>query len=222
MKLPLSIFDFLTQLERNNNRSWFQDHKSQYDEIKTALDVFATALIERISLFDSSVRRETPKTSVFRIYRDIRFSPDKTPYKTHFGICIVPGGKSAPLAGYYLHLQNNASEMCGGLWCPDSNRLKKIREEIYYEPETFEAIVTAPAFTSQFGGLLTNDKLVRPPKGYPADFPYIDYLKYRHYLVAASLSNEAVLSTSFLNQCVTVFEKMYPLVNYLNTLLLND
>lgn len=222
MKLSFSLFEFLSLLEQHNNREWFNAHKDQYDSVKAEISDFTVRLIEKISTFDVSIRRETPKTSIFRIYRDIRFSPDKTPYKTHFGIYVAPGGKSGPFAGYYLHLQNNASNVSGGLWCPDSSNLKKIREEIYYEPEPFHSIVTDPIFKKRFGSLQNLQKLTRPPKNYPADFPYLDYLKHRHFIVSSPFSNEEVLSPSFIDVCTSYFETMFPLVKYLNTLLLYE
>ncbi len=221
MILPASIFDFLAQLERNNNRDWFKANKSVYDGIMAFLDGFIIELIERISAFDPSVRRETPKTSMFRIYRDLRFSPDKTPYKIHFGIYIAPGGKSSPHAGYYLHLQPGASEFAGGLWCPQADILQKIRQEIYYEPEKLDAIVRTPAFTKYFGSLLETQKLKRPPKDYPADFQYVDYLKYKHFIGSRSYTDQQVLSSGFEDDVIESAYRIYPLVQYINTIIMD-
>lgn len=215
------IFGFLTQLEQNNNKEWFCSQKAVYDEIMARIKVFTAGMIERISEFDPSVRRETPQTSIFRIYRDLRFSPDKTPYKTHFGIYIAPGGKSSVNAGYYIHLQNNASEVACGLWCPETSLLKKIREEIYYEPETFDTLLKQKEFSRFFGGLLEVNKMKRPPKEYPSDFPYIDYLKHRNYIVSHAFSNTEVLSEKFPDEVVKACKTACPLVNYLNTTIHN-
>lgn len=217
-----SIFSFLAQLEQNNNRDWFCSQKAVYDKIKAGITAFTAEMIERISVFDPSVRRETPQTSIFRVYRDLRFSPDKTPYKTHFGIYIAPGGKSSVNAGYYIHLQNNASEIACGLWCPENALLKKIREEIYYEPETFEALLKQKDFSEYFGTLLDVNKMKRSPKEYPSDFPYIDYLKYRNYIVSHAFSNEEILSENLEDVITKACNIAYPLVNYLNKIIHNS
>lgn len=216
------IFGFLKQLEQNNNKDWFCLQKAVYGKIKAQIEGFTAELIERISVFDPSIRRETPRTSVFRIYRDLRFSPDKTPYKTHFGIYLAPGGKSSVNAGYYIHLQNNASELACGLWCPEGGILKKIREEIYYEPETFEGLLLRRDFASYFGTLLDINKMKRPPKDYPSDFPYVEYLKYRNYIVSHAFSNAEVMSTDFTDAVVSACQKAYPFVNYLNKTIQNS
>lgn len=217
--LNAPIFGFLEQLEQNNNRDWFCSQKSVYDKIKAQITAFTAEMIERISVFDHSVRRETPQSSIFRIYRDIRFSPDKTPYKIHFGIYIAPGGKSSVNAGYYIHLQNNFSELACGLWCPDTALLKKIREEIYYEPETFESLLLQPAFSNYFGSLLEINKMKRPPKDYPSDFEYIDYLKHRNYIVSHAFTNAEVLSDNFNDVLVNACKTAYPFVDYLNKII---
>jgi uncharacterized protein (TIGR02453 family) len=104
MMLHASTLDFLSGLTLHNQRDWFQSHKSLFDEIRVSLNAFVAAWIERVAVMDPSVRREAPQTTLFRIYRDLRFSPDKTPYKTHFGIYLAQGGKCSPMAGYYLHI----------------------------------------------------------------------------------------------------------------------
>lgn len=220
--LDAQIFGFLAQLEQHNNKDWFCSQKAVYDKIKARITAFTAELIERISVFDPSIRRETPQTSIFRIYRDLRFSPDKTPYKTHFGIYIAPGGKSSVNAGYYIHLQNNASELACGLWCPESTLLKKIREEIYYEPEAFEALLKEQEFSAYFGNLLEINKMKRPPKEYPSDFPYIGYLQHRNYIVSHALPNAEVLAEDFTEKIVKACRTAYPFVDYLNEAIRNS
>ena len=156
---------------------------------------------------------------MFRIYRDLRFSPDKTPYKIHFGIYVAPGGKSSENAGYYLHIQNNQSELACGLWSPPTALLKKVREEIYYEPEVFDGIVREPAFVRCFGPLLENQKLKRAPADFPPDFPYIDYLKYRHYIVSRPLTNAEVCAPAFLDALAAACRTASGFVKYLNNII---
>lgn len=219
MRLSASVFDFLSQLELHNNRDWFQSQKSLYDQIKAELTAFTTAWIAQMSAFDPSIRRETAQTSMFRIYRDLRFSPDKTPYKTHFGIYVAPGGKSSEFAGYYLHIQHNQSEVACGLWSPPSALLKKVREEIYYESEKFAHIVQNPAFVGSFGSLLENRKLKRAPADFPSDFPYADYLKYRHYIVSHALSDADVCASGFLDSLTAHCRTASDFVSYLNNII---
>ena len=190
MNIHSHVFDFLSKLEHNNSREWFHSNRLLYENSLLTINEFTTELITKIASFDASVSNETAKTSLFRIYRDLRFSPDKRPYKTHFGIYIVKGGKSSPLAGYYLHIQNNASELAGGLWSPEKDILAKVRQEIYYEPENFLNILRNKEFVETFKGLSPFEQLKSLPRGYSSDFQYKDLLKYKHYCVGKSVSNE--------------------------------
>ncbi|MBP7102282.1 MAG: DUF2461 domain-containing protein [Bacteroidales bacterium] len=219
MKIQPIVFDFLSQFEQNNTRDWFSSHRSLYEESLSIISVFTNELIENIAKFDSHVLKETSKTSIFRIYRDIRFSPNKMPFKNHFGVYITKGGKSSKYAGYYLHLQNDASLLAGGLWSPEKEIVSQIRQEIYYNTENFLSIVHNKEFMSTFTVLGEEDKLKKAPKGYPSDFQHIDLLKHKHYTVGKPISNEEVLDPHFMEFCVDTFKKMYPLNNYLNTII---
>jgi uncharacterized protein (TIGR02453 family) len=213
------VFEFLSKLEQNNTREWFHDNRLLYEESLQSISEFANELITKIASFDASVLNETAKTSLFRIYRDLRFSPDKRPYKTHFGIYIVKGGKSSPLAGYYLHIQNNASEVAGGLWSPEKEVLAKVRQEIYYEPEIFLNILKNKEFEKTFKGLSPFEQLKSLPRGYSSDFQYKDLLKHKHYCVGKSFTNEEVLDKNFINTCIKTFKIMYPFNHYFNTII---
>lgn len=219
MRINPIVFDFLLQLENNNNREWFAENRNLYDESLFVVSEFTDELIKRIAEFDSSVSKETSKTSLFRIYRDIRFSPNKTPYKTHFGIYIVNGGKSSKYAGYYLHIQNNQSMLAGGLWCPEKDILAKIREDIYYSPETLLSILGQKDLKNSFNKLYEEGKLQKPPKGYNADFEYIDLIKNKHYILEKRLSNQEIISNNFLNEIVQLCKIAYPLNSYLNSII---
>ena len=216
--LPL-VFDFLREIENNNNREWFNRNKNLYESALANIQNFGTALIEGISSFDASVSDQEAKKCIFRIYRDVRFSPDKRPYKTHFGLYIAPNGKQSGYAGYYLHIQNDASLLSGGLWCPDNGVLKKIREEIYYAPEELVQIIENKEFQSTFGGLMEIDSLKKPPRNYPADFQYINLLKQRHFCVEKPVSNSEVLADDFLTKSIKSCKIMLPLVTYMNELI---
>jgi uncharacterized protein (TIGR02453 family) len=134
-------------------------------------------------------------------------------------VFIAPNGKKSNDAGYYLHVQNNMSILGGGLWCPENALLKKIREEIYYTPEDLVQILENKQFKSTFGGLVNIENLKRPPKNYSADFEYIHLLQYRHFTVEKKVSNKEMLADTFFDLSVKTFKTMFPLVNYMNTLI---
>ena len=219
MQILLVVFDFLRKIEQNNDREWFSQNKNLYESALTNVQNFGTALIEGISSFDASVGDQEAKKCIFRIYRDVRFSSDKRPYKTHFGLYIAPNGKQSGNAGYYLHIQNDMSVLAGGLWSPENKVLKKIREEIYYSPEELVQIIENKEFTSTFGDFMDNDNLKKPPRNYPVDFQYINLLKYRHFCVEKQVTNSEILAPDFSTKCIKTFKLMLPLVTYMNKLI---
>ena len=219
MKISSVVFDFLTAIEQNNSREWFQQNKNQYYIALKNVQEFITQVIAGISVFDYSVSSQHAKDCIFRIYRDIRFSHDKTPYKTHFGAYIAQGGRKGGNAGYYVHIQNNASFLVGGLWSPESSVLKKIREEIYYAPAELAAIIENKTFQSTFGTLIEEGSLKNAPKNYSVDFQYIHLLKYRHFCAEKAVANAEVTSANFLEECLKILEVSAPLVKYMNKII---
>ena len=165
-QLHSQTLKFLANLKKNNNKPWFDKNKPQYEEIKNQLTDVASEVIKEVNKFDPSLGDVDPKKSVFRIYRDIRFSPDKTPYKTNIGFWMAKGGMKLPSAGYYVHLQPGNSFLGGGIWMPEPEQLNKIRQEIDYNFSNFKKIVEAPSFKKLFGKLDSEMKLSRPPKNY--------------------------------------------------------
>jgi len=216
MRIESLVFDFLLDLEQNNNRDWFQENKKRYDVALKNVQEFVTQAIVGISAFDASVSSQNAKNCIFRIYRDIRFSHNKTPYKTHFGAFITPNGKKSGNSGYYIHIQNNASFVVGGLWAPEPPVLKRIREEIYYAPEELVAILEDKTFKSTFGELIEEDSLKKAPKNYPVDFEHIKLLKYKHFCAEKAVSNTEVTAENFLEKCLQILEISAPLVKYMN------
>ena len=216
MRIESFVFDFLVDLEENNNRNWFQQNKKRYNVALKNVQDFVTQVIAGISVFDTSVSSQNAKDCIFRIYRDVRFSHDKTPYKTHFGAYIAPGGRKGGDAGYYLHIQNNASFVVGGLWSPEPPVLKKIREEIYYAPEELVAIIENKTFKSTFGALIDEGSLKKVPNNYSADFEHIKLLRYRHFCAEKAVSNAEVIAEDFLKKCLQIVEISAPLVQYMN------
>ena len=145
MNIPV-IFQFLKELSANNNREWFNAHREQYENARNEFENLLTVIISRISLFDESIRGIEARDCTYRIYRDTRFSEDKTPYKNHFGGYINAKGKKSDHCGYYVHLQPSNCLLAGGSYCPPSPLLKALRQAVYDNMDEFRGIVEDPAF----------------------------------------------------------------------------
>ena len=152
---------------------------------------------------------------MFRIFRDVRFAKDKSPYKTNMGAWITKGGRKSPGPGYYLHIQPGESMLAGGVYMPEPDQLKKIRQEIYYNADEFKAILGNSSSKKYFDSLSDWDKQKLAPRDFPKDFPDIDLLKYRHYTVAYMLSDKQLVSKDFAKLVVKVFSLMQPLNAFL-------
>lgn len=216
MKIEQSTFTFLSSLAENNNREWFQHHKGDYEAARENVLVFTQDLIKGIASFDQTVPSGLdPKACVMRIYRDVRFSLNKLPYKTNFGIGISAAGKNFPGPGYYIHIEPNASFIGGGTWHPAADELKNIRQEIDYNFSEWQSIVEEGDFISVFGTLDTEDKLKTSPKGYPSDHPAIEYLKLRSFVVSHQLSNKQLKAESSTDSLTETARKLCPFMNFL-------
>jgi len=211
------VFDFLERLSQNNNREWFQNQKDTYQQAKKEVENFIGVVGQKLIEIDPSVQGFTePAQVLFRIYRDVRFSKDKQPYKTHFGCFFAQGGKSGTAAGYYVHLQPKGSFVSGGLWCPQPPMLKKVRQEILYNTGDFLEIIDAPAFKTFFPKLDEEEMLQRIPTGFPADFEHGHLLRHKHYTVTSPLSNDVASSEKLLSQVLKRFETLKPFIAFLN------
>jgi uncharacterized protein (TIGR02453 family) len=210
------ILEFLVKLKENNNREWFTENKKDYIETKELFEQFINELIPAIRSFDDSIDMVTAKDCTFRIYRDVRFSKDKSPYKTNMGAYIVRGGKGSPSPGYYIHVEPGNSFLAGGSYMPQADNLKKIREEVMYNFDRFEKIISAKSFKDTFGDLDDSEKLVNPPKGFPKDFRGVEYLKLKSYVVMHPVYDRLLTEDDFLSYCTGVFKKFFPLKDFLN------
>lgn len=210
-----SAIEFLSELKVNNNRDWFQKNKKHHESIKSDMLTFLGRIIPEISLFDPEVTAIQPKDCIFRIYRDIRFSNDKTPYKTHIGAFISKTGRKGNNPGYYIHLEPGQSFLAGGLYMPPPELLKAVRNEIYFNTGEFRAIISQPDFIEYFGKLDDFDKLTRPPKGFEADWPDIDLLKYKSYVVSHHVKDNAFEKATPEDLILPVFKALYPLNAFL-------
>lgn len=210
------ILQFLKELRQNNNRDWFHANKERYDLLHQAFLDEVQDLINRIALFDKEVIGIEAKDCYFRIYRDIRFSPDKTPYKTHFGAYIAAyGGKNSQRGGYYLHLEPEHCLLAGGIWCPKTPLVKKIRQDIYDHVEEFEAIVEKPAFKKIFPSL-DGDVLKRVPYGFSADFKYEEVLRHKDFSISIVKPDSFFTAPDWLEQTAACFKIMLPFNRFLN------
>lgn len=210
------ILPFFRELAANNNREWFQAHRSTYERIKKYLNHLAQQLIEGINRFDPSVAGLQPADCLYRINRDIRFKADKSPYKTFTGVYVVKGGKKSPYAGYYLHIEPGNCFVGGGLYAPEPEILKSARLEVYYNYPVFKAILDNKDFRKYFKGLSEMEKLSRPPKGFPADFEGIDYLKHKHFVVASAYPDEWAGTARLVDHALGAFRAMKPFVDFFN------
>ena len=212
-----STLDFLTAIMCNNNRDWFIANRPLYLEAKENFEAFVQAIIDKIIVFEPLMKGLEAKSCVFRINRDIRFSKDKSPYKTHFGAFILRGGKNNgdKYAGYYFHIEPGKSIMAGGAYTPPGPWLSSIREKISEQPGEFIKITNSKEFIKYFGGI-DGEKLKTAPKGYPSNHPHIELLKFKSYLVVNEASDKMVLSNDFKDHVLKVFRAMKPLNDFLN------
>lgn len=211
------ILFFLRELRENNNREWFAEQKERYQELKTGFEEIVDELINRISLWDEEIKGLKAKDCVYRIYRDVRFSPDKSPYKTHFGAYICGfRGRNSGRCGYYFHIEPDGCLLGGGCYCPEPALLKRLRKDIYDNIEEFLSIIRDPEFVEEFPEIDTTGKLKKVPAPFPADFPEADLLKYKHYDVLSAKPEVWFEEDNILDKTETVFRKMYKFNRFLN------
>ena len=211
-----STLQFLRNLEKNNNREWFNDNKTLYQEAQQDVISFVEKLIEEMADFDEEMGKLDAKKSVFRIYRDTRFSKDKTPYKTNFGAGLGMG-KGNKISGYYLHIEPGKSFLAGGVYKPEPSVLKTIRQEISAFGDEFKAILEQDEFRNYFRGLSVEDKLKKVPQGFEKDDKMAEYLKLKHFIVTHPVSDEQLLSENAVKEFTKIFKAMKPLNDFLQT-----
>lgn len=214
--MQLSTLQFLRNLEKNNNREWFNDNKTLYQEAQQDVISFVEKLMEEMADFDEEIGKLEAKKSVFRIYRDTRFSKDKTPYKTNFGAGLGMG-KGNKISGYYLHIEPGKSFLAGGVYKPEPSVLKTIRQEISAFGDEFKAILEQDEFRNYFRGLSVEDKLKKVPQGFEKDDKMAEYLKLKHFIVTHPISDEQLLSENAVKEFTKIFKAMKPLNDFLQT-----
>lgn len=211
-----TTFSFLKKLEVNNNRDWFEKNKPAYLKAKEEFEIFVQEIINGIVKFDKRISPDLlAKDCTFRIYKDVRFSKDKTPYKNNMGASINPGGKKSLVAGYYFHLQPEGSFLAGGVYMPEPEMLNAIRQEIDYNSVPLLKILKSASFKKYFKGLDEEGALKTAPKGYDKEHPLIDLLRNRHFIASHAFSNKQVLDKNSAKEIVAGFKAMHPFLEYL-------
>jgi len=216
--LQSSTLKFLKDLKKNNNKPWFDAHRKEYEEAKTDFANFIQQVIDKYAKNDPFIKLLVAKDCMFRINRDIRFSKDKTPYKTNIGAYINRGGKKSLFGGYYFHCEPGQSFVGGGLWMPMPPELNKVRQEIDYNFPAFKKIITSKKFKAVYGDLSRDAEYVlsRVPKGYEPTNPAAEYLKMKSFVSTTSLKDEDLTSKNLVKKTVASFEALQPLIEFVN------
>jgi uncharacterized protein (TIGR02453 family) len=216
--LQPSTLKFLKDLKKNNNKTWFDAHRKEYEEAKTDFANFIQQVIDKHAKNDPSIKLLVAKDCMFRINRDIRFSKDKTPYKTNIGAYINRGGKKSLYGGYYFHCEPDQSFVGGGLWMPMPPELNKVRQEIDYNFPAFKKIITSKKFKSVYKDLSRDKEYVlsRVPKGYESTNEAAEYLKLKSFVSLTTLKDADLTSKNLLKKTVDAFEALQPLIHFVN------
>ncbi|HEU4497347.1 MAG TPA: DUF2461 domain-containing protein [Flavobacterium sp.] len=208
---------FLEGIRENNNREWFHENKAAYENYKKEYGQLIQKFLDEMIPKDDSLKHLEPKDCAFRMARDVRFSKDKTPYKTHMGIWLSPGTKNTNLPGYYIHIEKGKSFIGGGVWWPDNADLKKIRKEIAYFYEDLEEILEDKKFKKEFGSLERNDtnSLKTAPKDYEKDHPAIEFLKLKSFTAGQAISDAMLSEADFVKKVSEKLVLLKPLNDFL-------
>ncbi len=213
--IPPSIFTFLKNLALNNNKIWFEENKEDYLQAKSDFEAYIEKLIGIVQQIDPKIGHPHAKECIFRIYRDVRFSKDKQPYKNNFGAYISHGGRKSPYAGYYLHIEPDNSFLGGGEYCPGPPELKAIRQHIIDNSKEYKTIIENTAFKKVFPEIL-GEKLKTAPKGFPKDDPNIELIKPKSYTLLLHLDDKTIQSPNIEEKIIKTFSLMKPYNDFLN------
>lgn len=216
------LIQFLSELKDNNNRAWFVMNKPRYDILRTEFLELVSALIIDISKFDPAVADCNPKKALFRINRDMRFSHDKSPYKTTFSASITASGLKKPSQGggaaYYFHMdQTGTLLLASGEYMPPADRLKAIRQHVIADAAAFSKVLKNKKLKKSFGSLQEEGKLKRPPKGFDTESVHSEYIKLKSFIVWKEIALKGMMSADIKKTLVSEFKTTYPLVEWLRT-----
>ena len=213
-KMKNQLLKFLSELAENNSKEWMDANRDWYVAVKTDFLEDVTELLKGLIPIEPGLEVLRPKDCVFRQNRDVRFSPDKRPYKINFAAYFSTGGKKSPGPGYYLHVQPGGSFLAGGIWMPPADVLKKIRREIDYSGEEFEQLLQQPTFKKLFGAM-EGEQLKTSPRDFESDHPYIHYLRYKSFIVSQPIADEAIESGKYKQEAFASFAIMKPFHDFL-------
>ena len=208
------ILSFLENLKQNNNRDWFNEHKEEYNELRSYFEERVDELIKLLLPYDEELAGLKASDCMYRIYRDIRFSYDKTPYKTYFSAYMAKGGKKSPRGGYYLHIEPGNC-ILSGVWSPEPKLLRQLRQAVFDNVEEFQEIMEHPDFKRMYQGL-DGEKLKIVPRPFPKDAPASEYVKYKDYIVLGHVNDNYFLDKDWEEKAVNDFRKLIPFNRFLN------
>lgn len=218
MDLRTSL-NFLNNLRDNNNREWFQANKSQYQEAKAEFELFINILIPRLKDVDPEIDVFHAKECTFRIFKDVRFSKDKSPYKSNFGAFIARGGRKSHFAGYYVHLEPGASFIGGGAYMPQAPQLKAIRTDIVEHVATYKKIINKPTFKTYFPEIY-GEKLKTAPRGFDKTWSDIDLIRNKHYAVVHNVEDAFWFKKDTMDEIIEIFKAQLPFNRFINNTIL--
>ena len=209
---------FLSQLAKNNDKSWFDENRKLYEEARKEYMDLIDEVILQLKKSDPAIGEQTAKSSIFRINRDVRFSKDKSPYKTNFGASINAHGRKSMMPGYYVHVEPGKSFIGGGLYMAEPAMIKKVRQEIDYNFEEFQSILKSSSFKKTYKDIYDGKdvKLSRVPQGYEKDNPAAEYLKLKSWIVMKEVPDEYMTDPKAASKIVKDLEAMQPLLAFLN------
>mgnify|MGYP003596803109 CR=1 FL=1 len=214
--LQPATLSFIKDIKKNNNRQWFEKNKPRYESAKTDFEKFVEAILKQFVKINPKLKDLEAHKCTFRIYRDVRFSKNKDPYKSNMGAYINEGGKKIESAGVYIHIEPGGNSfMAGGRYTPDAPSLKAIRQEIEYNTGNFKKILNDKTFKQTFG-TLEDIKLKTNPKGFDKDFADIELLKYTSFIVSKKLDDKTIASKTLINELTTAYKAMMPFIKFLN------
>ncbi|MNU15605.1 hypothetical protein D3C71_37470 [compost metagenome] len=219
-QISSKVFDFLKLIDKNNNREWFNDNKNLFLEAQSDFQDFTEELISEMGKFDETILKLDAKKSLLRIYRDTRFSKDKTPYKNYFGASLGMG-KINTKAGFYLHVQPGKSFLGSGIYLPDSPVLKEIRKEISLFKDDFLKAIDDKDFKKHYGELDQEHKLKNVPQGFEKEDPMGEYLKLKSFIGVHNMTNKDLMEKNTVKNVSKIFEAAKPLNDFLDTSISN-
>jgi len=215
------VFDFLLELKVNNDRDWFKKNKDKFEVAKENFELFINRLIPLLKKIDKTINVANAKDCMFRIYKDVRFSKNKDPYKTNFGAVIAKGGRKSNLAGYYIHFEPDNSFIGGGIYMPQKEQLKNIRNDILIDSSKLKKILNNKMFMDIFGGI-HGESLKTAPRGFSKEYKDISLINHKHYAVIHPISNDFWFKENHINDILSIFKTQFPFNSYLNSIVSNE